>query len=365
MKRTKTWYYEFIFAGRLIKEPSKSTSKTVAKEAERQRRRELETWFNGLADSPNERVLSLAKVAEKFLVQYRVRQPKSAKFAEHALRHVSRIFGQMMLVDITDKMVQKYQTERLKEFAAPKTINEEVGFLLRLLNVAQAGAIRARLRQTKKLKLKVAKTVGKACSAEEKDALLKAAREAPKSKAIYMATMLALHAGLRDKEIRTLQWRRIDLSKRLLTVGETKTDAGTGRTIPMNDGLHAAFLEYADWFTDQFGKRQPEWYVFPFGKPRPNDPTRAQTSLKTAKTAWPFAREKANVNGRFHNNRHTFVTDLAESGAGDEVIRDMAGHVSRDMLKHYSHIRTEAKRRAVEKLSSSSSRTSENFKPGT
>ena len=35
-----------------------------------------------------------------------------------------------------------------------------------------------------------------------------------------------------------------------------------------------------------------------------------------------------------------------------QVIRDMAGHVSRDMVKHYSHIRTEAKRRAVEALTS-------------
>jgi hypothetical protein len=38
--------------------------------------------------------------------------------------------------------------------------------------------------------------------------------------------------------------------------------------------------------------------------------------------------------------------------AGDEVIRDMAGHVSKDMLKHYSHIRMEAKRLAVENLAS-------------
>lgn len=47
----------------------------------------------------------------------------------------------------------------------------------------------------------------------------------------------------------------------------------------------------------------------------------------------------------------TFITDLAESGeAGDETIRDMAGHVSKQMLKHYSHIRMEAKRRAVNSL---------------
>jgi hypothetical protein len=32
----------------------------------------------------------------------------------------------------------------------------------------------------------------------------------------------------------------------------------------------------------------------------------------------------------------------------------MAGHVSKEMLKHYSHIRTEAKRRAVEALVSKS-----------
>jgi hypothetical protein len=43
-------------------------------------------------------------------------------------------------------------------------------------------------------------------------------------------------------------------------------------------------------------------------------------------------------------------TDLAESGAGDETIRDITGHVSKQMLKHYSHIRMEAKRRALESI---------------
>jgi hypothetical protein len=57
------------------------------------------------------------------------------------------------------------------------------------------------------------------------------------------------------------------------------------------------------------------------------------------------------VTGRWHDNRHTFITDLAESNeASDETIRDMAGHVSKRMLRHYSHIRMEAKRRAVNSL---------------
>jgi site-specific recombinase XerD len=40
----------------------------------------------------------------------------------------------------------------------------------------------------------------------------------------------------------------------------------------------------------------------------------------------------------WHDNRHTLVTELAESGAGDEVIMRIAGHVSRAMLSRYSHV---------------------------
>jgi integrase len=68
------------------------------------------------------------------------------------------------------------------------------------------------------------------------------------------------------------------------------------------------------------------------------------------KTSWNNVRKKAGVTGRWHDNRHTLITDLAESGAGDETIRDIAGHVSKQMLKHYSHIRMEAKRKALESI---------------
>ena len=44
------------------------------------------------------------------------------------------------------------------------------------------------------------------------------------------------------------------------------------------------------------------------------------------------------------DNRHTLVTEFTESGAADEVIMSIAGHVSRAMLSRYSHVRMEAKR---------------------
>ena len=159
--------------------------------------------------------------------------------------------------------------------------------------------------------------------------------------------MLALNAGIRDAELKQLTWNQINLKRRYLTVGKSKTEAGEGRTIPLNSALSATMNEYAEWYQERFSEIKPEWYVFPFGKPRPSDPTRPVTTLKTA---WNNVRKNAKVKGRWHDHRHTMITHLAESGAGDQTIMDIAGHVSKNMLKHYSHIRMEAKRDALESI---------------
>ena len=45
------------------------------------------------------------------------------------------------------------------------------------------------------------------------------------------------------------------------------------------------------------------------------------------------------------------ITKLAESSAPDHVIMSLSGHLSKQMLERYSHIRAAAKRQAVESLS--------------
>ena len=115
----------------------------------------------------------------------------------------------------------------------------------------------------------------------------------------------------------------------------------------MNDTVMIALEAHAAWYIRRFGACKPEWYVFAAGKGQPNDPTRPVTTLRTA---WTKVRKNAKVVGRWHDNRHTLVTELAESGAGDEVIMSIAGHVSRAMLSRYSHVRMEAKRRALDEI---------------
>ena len=57
-----------------------------------------------------------------------------------------------------------------------------------------------------------------------------------------------------------------------------------------------------------------------------------------------------------HDNRHTLITELCESGAGDQTIMSIAGHVPRAMLSRYAHVRMEAKGRPWTRLRCDSAR---------
>ena len=50
------------------------------------------------------------------------------------------------------------------------------------------------------------------------------------------------------------------------------------------------------------------------------------------------------------NTNRGVILAIRQGQASDETIQDLAGHVSKRMLNHYSHIRMEAKRRAVDSL---------------
>ena len=346
-RRGKTWWFSFVFCGQYIQESAKTKSKTVAKEAEKNRRRELEEGYNNITpEDRNRRILTLAKAAEEYQELYKTRNSANASsYSEYCIKHLTEHLGSKMLIEITDNSVIAYQQARLKEKAAGKTINEEVGELFRIMGDA-GEAIRLRLKRAKKLKLAEREDVGRALTPDEEKSVLAQAR-ASASPHIYVAVVIALNTGLRDSEIRHMQWRQIDFFKQLLTVGKSKTAEGTGRTIPLNSELLKALAQHQAWYEKNVGKPIGDNFVFPQGQHRRLEVTKPVTSFKTA---WNRVRREAKVSARFHDLRHTLITKLAESGAGDETVMGIAGHVSRRMLSRYAHIRTEAKRKALESI---------------
>ena len=341
----KFYHYEIIKDGRRHRGSTGTANKQQAIAEERRQRQRLEQSYGQILEEENreQRRKTIKLAADEFLADYKLKH-ESVTFAVYALGHVSRLLGRSLVVEITPNVVKRYQADRLTEKAGPKTINDEVQLLIRLCG-DQGILIRATLRRDKALKLALPPSPGRPYSSEEKARMLEEAKKL-RTPQMHAALALDLNTGLRDKELRQIRWEQIDLlQKKALTVGKSKTDAGTGRLIPLNETALAALEAHAAWYVKRFGACRPEWFVFAFGTPLPKDPTRPITSFKTA---WIKVRKNAGVKGRWHDNRHTLVTELAESGAGDEVIMSIAGHVSRAMLSRYSHVRMEAKRRALD-----------------
>jgi integrase len=122
---------------------------------------------------------------------------------------------------------------------------------------------------------------------EEKKVLNQA--KASTSANLHVAIVVALNTGLRDSEIRNLQWKQIDFFKQLLTVGKSKTAEGAGRTVPMNSELVNVLANHAAWYEKALGKAKGAEFVFPAGAHGKYDTGKPVSSMKTA---WNNVRSK-------------------------------------------------------------------------
>jgi integrase len=340
------WWMRFRFGGRFVHESTRTKRKTLAREAERQRRRELELKWNRVErrslPPTFERASSAWLEAEKPHLAER-----TCEIYEVAIRcHLSPVLGPRLLCDIGADAVASYQARRKSLGASARTINKELQVLRQIL---KRHKLWANLQEDVKFE-REHNDVGKALTRDEEKRLLKACS----SNALLNAVVtLALNTALRRNEIRTLRWSQVDFEKRTVIVGRSKTRAGTGRVIPLNQ---PAFDALAKW-AGRLVEANAEDYVFPaceaagIERAHPDkeriDPSRPITSWRSA---WQAALRRAGLRLRFHDLRHTCITKLAESQASEQTLMAIAGHVSRKMIEHYSHIRMEAKRVALDAI---------------
>jgi len=347
-RRGDMWWWKFRFAGRVFREPAKTANREVARRAEIKRRRELEEGYHGLKKRQAPQMLKTA--ADEWLkLKQPTLAPRSHLIERTNLTHVLPVLGSKLLTDIDAADISRYQHSRQKQGAAAKTINLEVGTVRAILRRHRLWAtIQPDIRM-----LAAPDDIGKALSLGDEKKLLDACA-ASRSRSLLPAVLLALNTGLRYSELRLLTWAQIDLKRRTLRVGKSKTAAGTGRGIPLNTKA----TEVLTLWAEQFPNREPEHYVFPterYGAGGDDfvptvhsvDPTRAIGSWKEA---WESARETANVRIRFHDLRHTCVTRMLEGGVPLSVVASLLGWspaTTARMAKRYGHIGEAAQRTAV------------------
>jgi integrase len=211
---------------------AKTNSKTVAREAERARRRDLELGFNRIAK--RERLPLFAVAAKEWLASKSALTPLGKVYYEQYSRKLIREFGSRLVSDITMNEIADLQRNLLGEGLSGRTVNCEVATLRQILKhygcwTSLSGRVRFLRERTDR---------GRALSRDEENKLLDAIWMSP-SPVSYPFFIMSLDAGLRPSESRAL--RRRDLALRWkggaivegeIIVSRSKTDGGTGRVVP-------------------------------------------------------------------------------------------------------------------------------------
>ena len=346
LKQQRVWWYEFSFASRRVRESSKSTRKTIAVEAEDNRRRELQRAYagQGAPEPAAERTRTVRAAMEVYQQTYPVNhRAKSVAVVKERAPHLEKHLGSLLMPDLTEERIKRYMAERRKEGASNRTINIELAVLSRAVG-SKWGSLWPKLKH-----LEENHDVGRALEpAEEKAILETAARN--QSRLIHPFLYALTWTGMRSDEARTLHWGQVNFEAAEIRVGKAKTEAGKGRRIPMSANLKAVLSQHASWYASKFGLLEPDWYVFPrCRRETPIDPTQPVGSLNKA---WESVRKAAGVKCRLHDFRHSFCTKLAEAGVPESTMLDIMGHVSTAMLRRYSHIRAQARREAIDAVES-------------
>jgi integrase len=371
-KRGKTWHSHFFVEGQRYR---KSLKTSDWREAQKKEKKLIAMAEEGKLSAVRQRFaqLTFREAAEQFL------QDRAAKLAPTSVRRereggkvLNRKLGNLRVARITPDDVAAFMRKRNEEGASAATVNKELGILRGVLKKAKRWYL-----FTDEIKLlPVRETVGRALSFDEKLRLLKVAVSRPEWQNAAWAATLALNTTMRGGEIKQLHWRDIDFMGKTLAVRHSKTDAGE-RVIPLNANAYDVVLALYRR-AQSFGEVRPEHYIFPACEASHFDPTRPQTSWRTAwrnltrlitcpacgteqnpgkvcrdeKCRTEIEKVKSSLSGlRFHDLRHHAITELAESRTSDSTILQIAGHVSPKMLRHYSHVRLQAMRTALDALS--------------
>lgn len=143
----------------------------------------------------------------------------------------------------------------------------------------------------------------------------------------HLASVIALYTGLRYGDIATLDWKDVDLNRRLimLTPNKTRKSSGVVVTIPMADALYAEMLEAA--------KKGTRGFVLP---------EHGLGYATRRRIVVPFSKilEKCGIKGdeyTFHSWRHTANSRMAEAGVPSAVRQMICGWTNDAMARHYDH----------------------------
>lgn len=149
------------------------------------------------------------------------------------------------------------------------------------------------------------------------------------------AIVISINSGLRDAELRKLTWADVDFERGVLTIRHTKSKRD--RVVPMNETLRRTLQQIPRHMTCP--------HVFTNAK------TGRMLTHGFNNTTWKKTLKRAGITKlRWHDLRHTFASRLAQKGVPLQVIKELLGHSTLQMVLRYAHLQQQNLRDAVAAL---------------
>ena len=165
LKESDIWWYSFYFAGHRIRESAMTPRKTLAGDAERKRRAELEE--KSITQTQRQKAADCTQSVTAALKNYEeTYEGKNRAWVKSVCKVASERFAGRLLVDLTEDEIRRYRNRRKEEGAAERSINIECDTLARAFGTKYSNL------WPKLKRLREPKSSGRALSEAEVKALL-------------------------------------------------------------------------------------------------------------------------------------------------------------------------------------------------
>lgn len=286
-------------------------------------------WFEVNQHEDN----TFEEMMDKYLLEYSPKKaPKTYMRDKSLVAHLNRYFGHYKLNKIAPKDIYAYKIERIKECAAPKTVNNELILMGHAFNLAIKEWEWVNDNPVSKVsKEKVSNQIERWLTFEEEKRLLETSPYW-----LQEIILFCLNTGLRRGELIDLVWDRVDLERKTFTILEQKNKCKD--TLPLNEKAIEILMA-----RNKIRSIKND-FVFYNNNGNKIGPDNLDRSFR-------LAVKKAGIEKfRFHDLRHTFATRLIQNGVDVYAVQRLGRWKSISMVMRYAHHYAESLRSGVEIL---------------
>ena len=308
-KRGKTWWITFTTpAGERIRCSAGTADKTQAQEYHDQLK--AESWrTRRLGEKPKH---TWDEAACKFLLetQYKATHERD----KEKLRWLQQFLCNKPLHEINRELIDYIAQTKANE-TSPSTANRYLALIRAILRKAcndwewldKIPKIRLFPEPKRRIRWLTPEQVKKLLS------------ELPQHQQDMM--IFALSTGLRQSNIINLEWSQLDLDRKVAWIHPDQAKARKAIHVPLNSVAMTVLLR-------QIGKHSSRVFTF-----RGNPIAWINTK------AWKHALKRAGIeNFRWHDLRHTWASWLAQQGTPMNVLQELGGWESEEMVRRYAHL---------------------------